>query len=263
MDGLTKMNQIMLRLRDNAQIGSTAFFRNRPLLDTLLSMIRKSQKKKLNVLFHACSIGAEPYSFVVHALMQGLVNEFQIRIKATDINSNFLANAQQGIYPAQVTENMEDEEKKYFEPHENDKVKISDCVLQKVEFIPPSSFVDFTSEEPFDIVFVMNAMTYVSPDGQAVALKNIASYNSSLLITTAFHPDTVKRDMVANGYEPLTMNIEAIHNSWVERIYETDLLDPASPEYSWKLPKFSKIDQYEFRYRYCSIFRKEAFHGFG
>ena len=244
----------MLRVYDGDKIGATAFFRNRPLLETLTGLLRASGKPTLEILFHASSIGAEPYSLAAYAAISGLAAEVQLNIHATDINPNFLEQARQAIYPQEILDAMTAQERTCFEPHETGKVRVREDIRARVTFLPAASFVDFTSEREFDVVFVLNALNYVTPEQQTATMHNIARYNRWLLVTTAFHPDTIESDMVACGYRPIDDNIEAIHNGWIGRVRPSTVVQPGSPEYSWVLPAFSRVDDY--RYRFCALFQK-------
>jgi chemotaxis methyl-accepting protein methylase len=87
----------MLRVYDAAQKGATAFFRNRPLLATIDELLReKPGHEPLRILFHASSIGAEVYSFVIHSMISGLAIERDLQVFATDLNPNFLNFAREG-----------------------------------------------------------------------------------------------------------------------------------------------------------------------
>lgn len=193
---------VMLRVYDSDKIGSTAFFRNRPLLATLAAQFRASGKDVLNVLFHACSIGAEPYSLAAYAAMTGLDDHVRLNIHATDINPNFVAHARAAVYPEGVLAGMSEGERACFEPHAPGLVRVRPDIAARVNFLPPASFVDFLSDQEFDVVCVLNALTYVTAEQQTSTLRNISGYNSWLLIASAFHPDSIETDVVAYGTSP-------------------------------------------------------------
>lgn len=105
----------VLRVYNDGHKGATAFFRNRPFLETL-SRRRHcplSTQDKVTIFVHACSIGAEPYSFALwwlHRVKPGRPNML-IEIVATDIDPEFLEFAVQGCYPQTILEGMTDEER--------------------------------------------------------------------------------------------------------------------------------------------------------
>jgi hypothetical protein len=235
----------MLRAYSGEQKGATAFFRNRPLLETLMDLLWD----QATVLFHASSIGAEVYSFAIYARMRGI----DVQISATDINPDFLSYSRLARYPAEILDTMSSEEQAYFR-HIEDEVMPVEEIRKMVDFLPPASFVDTRIEEPFDVVFVTNAMTYVTEAEQAIAIDNIARYNRRVLVASAFHPDMIERDLTRNGYAPVLNNVSAIHNAWEERIRVGFTAQRGTPEYSWVLPPFSEVEGW--RFKYCSIFEK-------
>ena len=105
------------RLINLLTIGETHFFRNKAQFDALISHILPAliaHKREQAAAFTAtsnltpqlrlwsagCATGEEPYSLAV--LLKELIpdiNRWNISILATDINQEFLAKAQEGIYP--------------------------------------------------------------------------------------------------------------------------------------------------------------------
>jgi chemotaxis methyl-accepting protein methylase len=59
----------MIRVYSGDSKGATAFFRNRTLLETIARLLHD---QRYRVLFHACSVGAEPYSFAIYCRLRGV-----------------------------------------------------------------------------------------------------------------------------------------------------------------------------------------------
>lgn len=244
----------MLRVYDGEQKGATAFFRNRPLLRTIFENLPKKAEPRYRVLFHSVSIGAEAYSFAIHCHLTGAHSERKWDLYATDLNPQFLHQAQQACYPVQVLGGLTSAEQVYFERVDEYQVRPIDDIRRMVHFLTPTSFVNATFDDSFDLVMILNSLTYVSEAEQAQAIANVSRYNTNLLVLSAFHPDTIERDLRAVGYSPITDNIEAIHNAWEEKIMPDQAIGRGTPEYSWALPPFARIPGYE--YKYCALFRK-------
>ncbi len=247
---------VMMRVYENDKKGATGFFRNRAFLMTAVDLLKTLPRGHINILFHACSVGAEPYSFIAYAAMNGFFQHFEsFNILATDIEPSFIAQAQAAQYPSSILNGMNDQERAFFASSSvPDMVTIHPAIKEAVQFIPAASFTDFQTDMAFDAVFVMNALTYVSAQEQTKAINAIAAYNTRFLFTTAFHPDSVKADMVQTGYHPASTNRAQIHNGWGDRITPAPIA-PSSPEYSWRIPPYSEnIPDYE--YRCCAIFDK-------
>lgn len=248
-------SKLILRISDGNEKGSTAFFRNRCLFNTVLELMGEYAPKKFMVLFHASSIGAEVYSFVIHYFLNQYDLKFDMQIFATDLNREFLKLAKQGQYPDHILKAMTDEEIAYFHLAENRFVEPIEKIRKKIKFLDPVSFVEFKTDLYFDVVFVLNALTYVNKDDQAKTIKNISQYNPFLLSISAFHTETIKNDIKKAGYAPLMKNIEKIHNAWDERDFISNFSTMGVDEYNWIVPPFSKVQDYE--YKFCSIFKRK------
>ncbi len=248
----------MLRVYSGEQKGATAFFRNRPLLGTLTQLLgarAQHPPQRLRILFHSASIGAEAYSFAIWCRVHALDRKFALEISATDINSDFLDFARNALYPVNVLQTMEPEERECFEQVGENEVTPIEEIRHMVGFLPAMSFLE-PMAHAFDVVMVLNALTYVSEKEQSLAIRRIADYNTRYLVLTAFHPDTIEADLKQSGYAAVTDNIEAIHNGWHERIQLEPAATRGTAEYSWVLPPFSRVAGYE--YKLCSIFEKDV-----
>lgn len=114
-------------LINHLTIGETYFFREKPVLDVftgkLLPDFEKSQigrEKSLNIWCAGCCTGEEPYTVAI-LLREHLrdIQNWKIRIDATDINQNFLNKASEGIYSAwSFRETPDPLRRKYFSQHE-------------------------------------------------------------------------------------------------------------------------------------------------
>lgn len=243
----------MIRAYDGGCKGATAFFRNRPFLDQFFKLLSARCGQKCKVLVHACSIGAEPYSLAFWSLHRRKEYGVDLTIHATDVNAAFLGLAQQGVYPSGILDGMTPEERSWFEIG-NDVVLVPERIRQMVKFLPPRSFVDSDLGETYDAVLIMNALTYVSQEQQRAAICHAAARTRHVLALTAFHPDTIRRDVEQVGFLPHPEGMEEIHAAWGDRLSNYPI-DPLSPEYSWKLPPFDcKAPDSE--YRLCSLFAR-------
>lgn len=241
----------MLRIYKDDRKGATAFFRNRPLLQTLARLLAKEKKtSKIKVFFHACSIGAEPYSFGAFMFNRPR----KVIIDATDIEQSFIDFAKQGVYPAQITDHMSAEEKKWFAPVGDNQILLAEKIRKKVRFLSPLSVLDPVPGK-YDIVFAMNVLTYIAEEEQQKALALMAASARKMLCVTAFHPDSIKVTLEKLGFEPVLDNQQEIHNSWGDRVRPGGA-SPGSPEYSWVIPPYN-TDCQDYTWRYCSLFRRK------
>jgi len=206
--GLTNFEQYIaiLKSRDKKEVetfinaittNETNFFRHPKQFELLLSRIlpdlraHKTQSGQKSLCFWsaACATGEEPYTIAM------LCREFfgddpswTVRIYASDINSDVLAFAQQGVYaPRSVREVPEKYLKKYFQKQELDsahgkeeRYKITDDIIRQVQFRQHNLLTPFVVNH-IDVVFFRNAMIYFDDTSKRDVLKriyhNMASYS--------------------------------------------------------------------------------------
>lgn len=242
---------VMLRAYHEGYKGATAFFRNRPFLDEFFRLLSTKCGRECFVLVHASSIGAEPYSLAMWWLNRAQQRNINLTIHATDLNGTFLEIARRGVYPPVILEGMNPEERSWFRV-DGEGVHVPKQAKRLIQFLPPMSFVDGSPPGSYDAVLVMNALTYVTPRQQSAAVRNLARQTKHILALTAFHPDTIQQDLQENGLCSHSAEMEAIHNAWGDRLANRPI-DPASEEYSWKLPPFD-LSIPDAGFRYCSLF---------
>jgi hypothetical protein len=193
--------------------GATCFFRNRALFQAVRELIQSLNKEECSVLFHSCSVGAEVYSFVISCLEDPGFTK-QIKIHATDINPDYLNFANQGEYPLCNVNELTPEERKYFLPTTENRA-IADAILrEKIHFLNPCDFRTFKTQQNFDVVFVLNSLCYVNSPEQALAISQIARYNSGYLVLHGAHLNTIKGDLINNGYIPVCYKGKEISAAW-------------------------------------------------
>jgi hypothetical protein len=246
---------VMLRAYNDGHKGATAFFRNRPFLETLFGALDLARKDRVRIFVHACSIGAEPYSLALWWLhqVQPAHPGVTLEIVATDIDPEFLHVAQQGCYPEQILSGMTEQERGWF-LRDGEAVVVPDAARALVRFVTPMNFVTDGPAEQFDVVLIMNALTYVTEQEQGTALFNAARYARRMLCITAFHPDSIRDDMERIGFSPCPINHREIHEAWVERLF-TEAVEPGHPDYSWRLPPYD-ISRVDYGYRFGVIFHR-------
>jgi hypothetical protein len=236
--------------------GTTAFFRNRPFLETLAVLLAEGDPPLVRVFVHACSVGAEPYSLAMWCRQRAWpLAPRNIEIVASDIEPAFLETARQGVYPREVLDPLTDEERSWF-VDVSDGVRVPDSARELVRFLPPMSFVDGDPGEGFDAVLIMNGLTYVTPEEQRRAILLASRRARRVLGLTAFHPDTIKADVIEAGFAPVDRALPEIHAGWGDRVTGA-AIDPGTPNYSFQLPPFS-ADVPEYRYRFCALFERAA-----
>lgn len=247
---------VIVRAYNNGHKGATAFFRNRPFLEALFAGLLSTAEKRISIFAHACSLGAEPYSLALwwlHKVQPVWSSDVSLEVVATDVDPEFLAFARSGEYPAEVLRGMTAEEQSWFLKN-GATVSVPEGARRIVSFVEPKNFVTDDLQGDFDAVLIMNALTYVSPQDQSIALARCSVNCRHILGVTAFHPDSIKDDVAAIGFAPSLESHREIHEAWGDRLAPGPVA-PSRPDYSWRLPPYES-DSADFSYRYGALFRR-------
>lgn len=158
-------------------VGHTNYFRSpdqfRALQEHVLPRIlsqKTGKDKKIKIWSAGCSTGDEPYSIAITLLEEFKeIKQWDVKILATDINSQFLQHARSGIYDRWTTKYVEQELfDKYFVKRGNSAL-LKDQVKNMVKFFYLNLATDgypFTQEgiDKFDIIFCRNVLIYFRKD---------------------------------------------------------------------------------------------------
>lgn len=112
-----------------------------------------------------CSSGEEPYTLAM-VLLDAFPDRdmSQVKIHASDINTQVLNQAQRGIYPMSRVEPLSKEwRKRFFQKGVNQwegYVRMKSEVKQMVEFFRLNLMAPFPFKEEFDVIFCRNVMIY-------------------------------------------------------------------------------------------------------
>jgi len=246
---------MIIRAYDGRHIGSTGFFRNRALHQTVHDCIDRLCPPAPRVLFHAASIGAEPYSYVI-----GRALRHPDRVEgcdATDIAPDFLKAATRAL-PRQHSRRHDRRGRGVLRAcRRGQRCHLRTPSAPRARAAAPASYAEFEAEASYDVVFLLNSLLYVDAAAQRRAIARIASYNTRLLITTGFHPDTIQADLTDHGYRPITTNQVEIHEGWTERrSLKPGITEPGVTFCSPYLPPFSPLLDAD--YRFGAIFERAA-----
>ena len=151
-------------------IGVTRFFRDRDHFEklklTALTNILSNgdPSEPIRIWSAGCSTGEEAYSIAI--LMQELMEELgrkrEVKIFATDIDTQAIEKASKGIFPESISEDITpDRLAKYF-TEKNDQYHISKEIRKMIIFAPHNMF----SDPPFgklDLISCRNVLIYFQP----------------------------------------------------------------------------------------------------
>lgn len=166
-------------LLNRLTIQHTYFFRNeshfRTLKEKIIPELIKSkealptQNRSIQIWSAGCSTGQEPYSIamIISDLFQDK-NDFDVQIYATDISTDALKIAQEGIYNEKDMKLVNDNHKQnYFTRFSDEegkvKYKIKDSIKKNVKF-NYINLIENNYPQKLDIVFCRNVMIYFNKD---------------------------------------------------------------------------------------------------
>jgi chemotaxis protein methyltransferase CheR len=125
---------------------------------------KKRLTRRLRIWSAGCSTGEEPYSIALVLRREiGDVSRHDVKILATDIDTDVLAKASRGEYPAESLDDVPDPFCRYFQPvPESDgaTIKVAHDVRALITYRPLNLMATWPMKGPFDAVFCRNVMIY-------------------------------------------------------------------------------------------------------
>jgi chemotaxis protein methyltransferase CheR len=150
----------------------TSFYRESHHFDFLAKkefpklLEKNKHEKRVRLWSSACSTGEEPYSLAITAFesFTRVLSTWDVKILATDIDSNVLAQAKSGIYDKRRIEDLPAEVKnKYFKRGSGDnlnKVKVTNNVQSLITFKQLNLLHEWPMKGMFDVIFCRNVIIY-------------------------------------------------------------------------------------------------------
>jgi chemotaxis protein methyltransferase CheR len=182
------------RLRGDAQgeieqfvntftVNETYFYREEHQLACLTSDLLgvrlkvKPRGEQIRIWSVPCSTGEEPYSIAMWLLENWpLVDQHDIEIIGSDIDTNAVATARAGAYGKRAFMRLPPYLlQKYFEPEGEDIWKIIDDLRHSVQFTV-ANIVDRAQTTPhgrFDVIFCRNVLIYFDDTSRRIAAENL------------------------------------------------------------------------------------------
>lgn len=182
----------------------TSFYREAHHFDYLsneyVPQLAANGQKSLRIWSAACSVGEEPYSIAMSLLEAGIkINDWDIKIFATDIDTNVLANAQQGVYGSDRIDSLSIERKRLGflkgTGHNSDKVRVKPELKAMVDFSYCNLMKEWPIHQPLDIIFCRNVMIYFDRETQNTLLDRMTKLLKPGGVLCIGHSETPARSM--------------------------------------------------------------------
>ncbi|CAM5218196.1 Chemotaxis protein methyltransferase OS=Bosea thiooxidans OX=53254 GN=SAMN05660750_00322 PE=4 SV=1 [Bosea thiooxidans] len=159
----------------------TAFFRERHHFDHLrrevmprLLQERSQRRGRIRIWSSACSSGEEAYSIAASCREAiGARGDLDFRILATDIDTDILARAEAGIYPAELFERLPPDVKPLLklEPGAGrGEARIAEELRRMIAFKRLNLIERWPMSGPFDVIFCRNVFIYFDTQTKASIL---------------------------------------------------------------------------------------------
>lgn len=184
----------------------TSFFREKHHFDFIRNTIIPQRKatgdKRLSVWSAGCSEGHEPYSLAItfKEEIEDIAN-WNIKILASDIDSNMLRDAQEGEYMAERVAKLPKEQiHRWFYRGTGariGKVKIKPELKEFIQFRQINLIANWPINTPLDIVFYRNVMIYFDAQTQKRLLERMAEKVKPGGYLFIGHSETIRNDTKA------------------------------------------------------------------
>lgn len=160
----------------------TSFFREKHHFDMLADYLRAhGGSGRMNIWSSAASTGEEPYSIAMTVAETMRRAGDDVRILATDIDTNVIATASRGVYPLDRVDNLAPELcRRYVQRGKGANVGLVRMVasLRRMICFRRLNLLDekWPMKQKFDVVFCRNVLIYFDPPTQRALLRRIAQY---------------------------------------------------------------------------------------
>jgi chemotaxis protein methyltransferase CheR len=192
--GLTNFRDYRLRLEDGGneeEMGAlvnalttnyTKFFREdhhfahltEEMIPALLRQSQATGRRRLRIWSAGCSSGEEAYSIAMTLRhnFPGL-ESWDARVLATDIDTNVLAHAESGLYPAKQISDIPEAYRGYARAIDqtNERFRVAGHVRSLVAFKPLNLIEPWPMKGKFDVIFCRNVIIYFDKRTQDQLIK--------------------------------------------------------------------------------------------
>jgi len=160
----------------------TSFFREKHHFDYLKNtcfphILQKNvDTRRLRIWSAGCSTGEEAYSIAMVIKSIPAFSQWDAKILATDLDSNVVAQAKQGVYSQERAESVPECYRKWLSRNtKNSYVKVKEGVRELVTFNELNLLNSWPMKRNFDIIFCRNVIIYFDLDTQRTLFDRYAN----------------------------------------------------------------------------------------
>ena len=204
-DGLDERQKMLAALTTNV----TRFFREPHhfdhLKDKVLPPLLDAARRggKVRIWSAACSSGQEPFSIAMTILsLMPEAADKDVKILATDIDPNMVAEGRGGTYAPHLLEGIPDAyRKRWTSPAGDGRVRMADDLREMITFNELNLIGDWPMKGKFDAIFCRNVAIYFEDDTQARLWSRFAPLNSVNGVLYIGHSERIQGPAVS-AYKP-------------------------------------------------------------
>ena len=158
----------------------TSFFRESHHFEFLAKEIipqwkKEKKSKPIRIWSSACSTGPEPYSIAITLDKNMLVKDYNLKILATDLDSEVLAKARKGEYPVADIEQLPRNYLSNFLRNKGSDVgQVKENIRNMVQFNRLNLLGPWPMKHKFDVVFCRNVVIYFNKETQKELFDRLA-----------------------------------------------------------------------------------------
>ncbi|BCG64557.1 MAG: chemotaxis protein methyltransferase CheR [Methyloprofundus sp.] len=190
----------------------TAFFRENHHFEYVKDIIipellkRNHASREIKVWSAGCSTGEEPYSIAM-TLLENLPTGWTVKILATDLDTNVLQTAANGVYSDDRISGLSNErQKRWFKKGKgsnSNKVKVKPELQELIRFKKLNLMQDWPMKGQFDFIFCRNVIIYFDRDTKESLVNRYSGFlatGSHLLIghSESLHQIDTDFDLIGN-----------------------------------------------------------------
>jgi len=166
------------------------------LAKTVIPEMEQSRKKTLKIWSAGCSTGQEPYNIAmaIDSALGFKRNLWSVSIIATDVSTEALAVAAQGVYPESSLDVMPQLWKsKYMSKLPDGKFQVASNIRDMITFKNFNLMDSFPCTNYYDIIFCRNVMIYFKPHTTQQIVTKFYQANAEGGYFFISHSETISR----------------------------------------------------------------------
>jgi len=160
----------------------TSFFREvhhfEFIKSELIPNLIKANKdtKRVRIWSAGCSTGEEPYSLAM-TLNNAFPSNWDVKILATDLDSNVLEKGQKGVYTAANVNGLDATHLKrwFLKSKDGEHYKVKDTLRERISFKRLNLLQDWPMKGPFDLILCRNVVIYFDKETKDHLFKRYAN----------------------------------------------------------------------------------------